>query len=314
MAHALLKMWATQLFFITLLSVGSNTVAEKVGLAAVSDNFISEEYPDNTCGGGDSLKVGVDENGNELRSLLKFDVSSIPAGAHITYVGLRLYLESKTGSGAGDLKLHPLTHDWSEGAKACSGNGIHATQSDESTWSDASYSSTSWPTPGGSFSPTESSARFSGAFAHASVFHYWRQRNMEATPPLIEDVQRWIDQPASNYGWILKADVFKRNTLPSHSVWQYASSESQITSQMPRLLIEYEMSESSSTITRYDQEDEEDSSESTLENTSRELWLLSWKKTYSGGSKTTYNWWNKKTYNWWNKKTYTPYRLSRRRV
>ena len=87
------------------------------------------------------------------------------------------------------------------------------TAEDDATWIHRFYDGSSkppppnpnhWTTPGGDFNPTASASRSVGA----NGSYTWG-----STAQLAADVQSWLDNPASNFGWLVKGpevqDVFR---------------------------------------------------------------------------------------------------------
>lgn len=106
--------------------------------------------------------------GANIRTLWRFDLSPIPAGAVINQVSAEFYVVSLTA--ANSLKLHSITQDWTEG---------------NATWStlNAAYDATTAST----LSPTTSQA-YSAAM-------------------LTSLVQQWLDGSTPNYGIMFRGAV-----------------------------------------------------------------------------------------------------------
>jgi hypothetical protein len=121
----------------------------------IADATIRQSYPDDNLGDWITLDAGrFSEDPYYLihRSLVKFDLSSIPAGSAIVSAKLQLYLRGVSAGVFGTfVYVYRVTHDWVEGDGT---NGV--------TWNDANYvaaspgSSTPW-TAGGEWT-TEDAA------------------------------------------------------------------------------------------------------------------------------------------------------------
>lgn len=148
-------------------------------------------------GVGTGIHVGVNNNGDERRALVRFDVSSIPAGATITSVRLRLFMSRSSPGAAIDVELHRITTAWSEGpADPGQGEGQGAPASaGDVTWTRAVYDTVSWGTAGGDFAAAASATE---AVATATGNYTWTSATLES------DVQAWVDG-AANQGWMLTA-------------------------------------------------------------------------------------------------------------
>jgi hypothetical protein len=111
---------------------------------------------DTYLGVNDSTNYGGKSNLNAVMGsswpLVKFDLSSLPAGSHVSSATLSMY--ATNGSNSGNVALHRMTRDWTE----TGGN-----------WA-TSDGSTAWTTPGGDFHPT---AVATTAFAGANTWLSW---------------------------------------------------------------------------------------------------------------------------------------------
>jgi len=137
------------------------------------------------------------------RAVLRFDVAAaVPPGATIEAARLRLHV-SNSNSGPTPVRLHRVLASWGEGASSSfGGNGAPALPGD-ATWIHRFHDGTPWTNPGGDFDPV--------ARAEASVdqvgFSLW-----DSTPGIVADVQSWLDDAASNSGWILLGDEGRPQT------------------------------------------------------------------------------------------------------
>src|SRR5262249_17726522 len=152
----------------------------------------------NSNGAGEFFIAGTTGTSAINRSLLKFDIAgSIPPGAVIMNVRLQLHV-SLTNShvGAVDMELHKVTSDWGEGtsnAGAQAGNGVSATTND-ATWVNNFYPSSVWNVAGGDFNSAVSAVQT----VDTTGFYFWNSFGMT------KDVQGWLTNPSSNFGWMLK--------------------------------------------------------------------------------------------------------------
>jgi hypothetical protein len=181
-------------------SVGAQ--AAQVLLNAQADTTLFEDAVQNSSGVGSFLFVGSIASGSPRRALIRFDLSSIPTGSTIDWVGLRFVVNrAGIGSSADDrVSLHALAAPWEEGTSDGGSGGAQATATD-ATWKfrifgtpSVSGSQVEWLTPGGDFDPVASaSVNVPGVGAYG----------VESTAALVADVQTWLDDPATNFGWIL---------------------------------------------------------------------------------------------------------------
>ena len=177
--------------------IGSIEVrAAAITLDASRDNTIySESFAQLSNGQGPFLYAGRNAQDNLRRTLLRFDLNAIPAGSTITSVKLTLAMD-RTISGAFDFSLHRLLATWGEGASNAGtpgGAGTNA-QAGDATWTLALFPGTAWSTPGGTFASTASATTSVGAIGS----YDW------ASAQVISDIQNWVNDPATNFGWLLK--------------------------------------------------------------------------------------------------------------
>jgi len=186
--------------------VSSSTNADtSVLIEASKDNTMFESPPNNSGGGAAGIFVGNNNTPSKRRGLLAFDIASyVPAGSTITGVELSMYLAQAPNTNNQTIGLHRLSLDWGENitdtsspAVSGAGNGVPAAPGD-ATWNANFFGTSSWPTPGatGSFNAIASGTAVVGGPAESQ--HQWL-----STSSLIGDVQGWLDNPSSNFGWAL---------------------------------------------------------------------------------------------------------------
>jgi len=165
------------------------------------DNTLYEYDPaegDHSNGAGFHFFAGENAMGELRRGVLAFDVTrAIPAGSTITAVSLTLNM-SMTPAGALTVELHKLLADWGEGtshAPMGEGDGAPATPND-ATWRHRFFDTIFWTNEGGDFSATVSASQTVDGIGQ----YTWSSTQMVA------DVQSWLDDPASNFGWLVLGD------------------------------------------------------------------------------------------------------------
>ena len=167
----------------------------QITLGAAKDNTLYEvNGAEVSNGAGDHLFAGRTNDGFRRRGLIAFDLSSIPPGATVTAVNLRLVM-SRSKAQAKNVGLHLVLQDWGEGTSHASGEegGGAIPTSGDATWTKRLYPSTAWSTAGGSFLAAASATT---AVNHEGAYT-WSSAGM------IADVQAWVDSPAMNFGWVL---------------------------------------------------------------------------------------------------------------
>ncbi len=173
--------------------------ADEVSLSASKDNSIYFEG-DLSNGAGDHLFSGRTASGNDRRALITFDIAaSVPMGATIDAVQLTLNVSKTPDSNSHSFSLFKLSVDWGEGisnAPDAEGAGIAAAIGD-ATWSHTFFDNSFWASAGGDFvSEASATAQIGGTGAVTWL----------STAALVADVQQWLDQSNSNFGWLLRGD------------------------------------------------------------------------------------------------------------
>lgn len=129
---------------------------------------------------GERLYVGADTSTPKDvgRSLLHFELSSIPRNSQILRSRLTLWFEAHTGESPIEIEAHALTRAYTH----------------EATWNKYNGTST-WSTAGGDYSPfTDGETKVQAKWAGERV-------SWGFTP----QVEQWVREPSSNYGILLKA-------------------------------------------------------------------------------------------------------------
>jgi hypothetical protein len=153
-------------------------------------------YDHSADGAGPHLWTSVIASGVKRRALVAFDLSAIPPGARIDAVELRMY-QSRARDGH-EVSVYRLLETWGEGSSDAggSGNGTAAMPGD-STWINRFHPGSAWQSPGGSRAAQASDVALVGA---QSGTYAW------SGAALLADVQRWVNEPAQNHGWLLIGD------------------------------------------------------------------------------------------------------------
>jgi hypothetical protein len=210
-------------------ALGSGSLADTVTITPVKDNTIYEQ-DDTSNGQGSFLFAGKTGQIRDSlrRALLAFDIAgSVPAGSTITSASLTLNLSKAASNQPFDFSLHRLLKDWGEGTSNAGqneGQGADASNGD-ATWSQAIVPDVTWTNLGGDFSMTPSATTSAAGLGK----YTW-----SSSPALVSDVQSWLDDSASNFGWILIG-----NETTSRSARRFDSRESPNAGNRPSLLIEF---------------------------------------------------------------------------
>ncbi|MEW5874721.1 MAG: DNRLRE domain-containing protein, partial [Candidatus Zixiibacteriota bacterium] len=215
---------------IAYLVVGGPALADMVTLGTAKDNTLYEDAQgDRSNGAGQYFFVGkTGPLAIELRrGLVQFDIAgNVPAGVTIDSVRLRLHM-SKTNSLGQNVSLRRVLADWGEGASDAAGEegaGGPAAAGD-ATWLHQFFNTTTWAAPGGDFSGTVS------ATTNVTTIGFY---NWGSTPQMRMDVQGWLDNPASNFGWILIG-----NEAATGNAQRFTAKEDTIPANRPSLVVHY---------------------------------------------------------------------------
>jgi hypothetical protein len=211
------------------------------------DSGASQNYSD---GGGPGFFAGTDGDpspGNIHRALIAFDLSGIPAGSTITNVQMTLTLALVAGAGQGlneansaTISLYDISRNWGEGTNGStftgvqgSGHGLPANPGD-ATWDAASFEQTFWVNAGGDHSSTASCTYTLMGNTVGTAFTW------PSTPQMVADVQGWLNNPSTNFGWeLINADETDLRTLYGFYSREWSTFPGGMASQEPALQVTY---------------------------------------------------------------------------
>ncbi|MCH1625960.1 DNRLRE domain-containing protein [Fredinandcohnia quinoae] len=153
----------------------------------VEDTNLRSGFPTQT--GGNDLEIGGGtSNGNTIRSLLKFDLSSIPQGSTIQSSSLNLWFSSTNGSTPIDISLFKVSKEWYE---------------NEASWNYAKISpSTAWINKGGDYVVSNNLAKVSSITIPTTLESSKKTWNVP-----VHIIQNWRKDITTNYGFIIKSDT-----------------------------------------------------------------------------------------------------------
>lgn len=216
----------------TLYKIQALSSVTPPALTASRDNTMYEEGKSN--GKGAHLyagRIGDLEPSIQYmkrRALLRFDLSSVPAGSVVTSASVTL-TTTKAITEDIDMSLHKVTSDWGEGnSNAGEPGGKGATpQANDATWSRRFHNTVSWSTPGGDFVSSPSATAMVDNFLSVP-------KTTWGGPGILADVQSWINTPAGNFGWVLigKEDL-------AYTAFRFASRENTVANDRPKLNLTY---------------------------------------------------------------------------
>lgn len=209
---------------------GPMVCADVVNLLPAKDNTLYQSSNSFSNGRGAHLFTGRTaqlDPFSRRRAVIAFDIAgNIPAGATINGVALRLFMSRSPTSAAMLTFLRRLDSDWGEGTSNDSGgegSGTVATAGD-ATWANTFFPNSFWNSFGGDFTVIPS-----GAAGVAGIGTYvWTSEQMAA------DVQDWLDNPATNFGWILTG-----SESASRTAKRFDSKENPFESRRPQLIVDF---------------------------------------------------------------------------
>jgi hypothetical protein len=230
-------------FLVALLLAGTGA-ADVINAPVARDNTIFESPNTNSNALGGTFFAGASGGAAATRrGLLAFDLSGIPAGVQIDRVTLRLTLADVAAQelSARNVSLHRLTSDWGEGTSNAgnsggSGNGVAATTGD-ATWLMQFYNADPWTTPGGDYSGAASATTLVGTLADVGTVYEWETLRGGAPSGLVLDVETWLANPGTNFGWLVKVD--DETTL--RTVRRFWSGDATNVALRPELEVEYSL-------------------------------------------------------------------------
>lgn len=185
-------------------------LAEEVTLSAVADTSLFGNDPDYNFGRQRDLPsggLGAQARTSRLcRVLYKFDIAaSIPAGAAIEAAEMKLSISRQIPDNArtSDFVLNRVLVDWGEGMGFGERPGGREAIEGEATWNRRFHPDEAWSAPGGQFGvdfAAEQSAlieKVHGSKLRATTYSF------ALDPTGVADLQSMLDEPASNFGWVL---------------------------------------------------------------------------------------------------------------
>ncbi len=201
-------------------------ITRTVSMEPAKDNTLYEsESGALSNGAGQYLFAGRTDDSKLRRAVLAFDMARVMPGATVINATLTLHV-SRSASSNVPVTVHPLARDWGEGASNASGEEGGGTQSapGDATWRHTFFDTAQWTTAGGDYAATPLATMVVGGVGA----YQW------ASPALTVDVQRWLDQPNENFGWIvLGAEAIDK------SAKRFDSRENATPANRPRLIITY---------------------------------------------------------------------------
>lgn len=150
---------------------------DTINLDAAADTTISDGGL-NSAGGSDATMVtGRTAGGARARGLMRFDLSSIPAGSVINSASMTITVYKNHLGVSTSHNLHRLLQDWTEGGATWAGSGLAL-----------------WPA-GGNFVANQDASTTIGSVGSFTF---------TSTAQLLGTVRMWYTNSASNFGWVFR--------------------------------------------------------------------------------------------------------------
>ena len=216
--------WVSSILAVSTLSLG----AASVTITPSADTALFERTPTGNLGATASIPAGTTAASTRSRALMKFDLSGrVPSNATINSVRVILtVVKQPLAPQPSSFRLFRMAQSWVEGTKADIIGG--AATAGEPTWEHRASPSTAWSAPGAA-APADFVLVASGSMQVAGPGSY----SMASTSGLVADVQAWLQNPATNYGWIL---ISQSESTPS-TARRFGARED--TANSPRLEIDF---------------------------------------------------------------------------
>ncbi len=184
-----------------LLTGAAQLHSEVITLNPSQDATLYEEGVTLQNGLGPNLFVGFTNGANARRSLLAFDIAgNLPPNARVNRVSLTVSVNQVPDIFREDLfGLHRVSAAWQEGEVNATREGRGQAGGRGATW--GSTGNEDWSALGGDFTEAASASVLIGEAASYS----W-----ESTPQLVADVQSWLEDPQTNFGWAIVGSETER--------------------------------------------------------------------------------------------------------
>ncbi|MDB6110648.1 MAG: hypothetical protein JWR69_2398 [Pedosphaera sp.] len=201
------------LTLFALLCIPWTGFASFIILYPSADTTLSENYPSNNFGGLRFVNAGTTQNRTMNRGLFQFGIAaSLPAGSRIQAASLILEVTHlpEADYAFADFGLHRVLKPWGEGSgvtgASAPGAGVgRPAITNEANWFDRfAFTTNSWATlvgaPTNDYMPETSSIQTIYGLGDSPY-------TFVSTARMIADVQQWLDDPQTNFGWMLKPEA-----------------------------------------------------------------------------------------------------------
>jgi uncharacterized repeat protein (TIGR01451 family) len=200
-------------------------------LAPFKDNTLYESAGGALSNGvGEFMFAGRTDAAVLRRALMAFDVSALPANAIVESVELTLNMSKTARPDPFNFTLHRVLADWGEGTSDAGGRiptdgggGGAASTTGDATWVHRLFNFAFWNNPGGDFDAFEAATVAVGTLG----LYTWSGNGLRA------DVEFWRQNPAQNFGWMLRGNELTNKTAKRFDTHENGDGTG------PRLVITY---------------------------------------------------------------------------
>jgi spore coat protein A len=206
--------------------------ADVVNIPPVSDNTLIQTTDGGLSAGGSQFffagRTNQGTGNDKRRGVLKFDLAAaIPPGSTVNSASLTLRMSKSNQAGSTLVRLYRLLAPWGEGTSGNTGgqggDGGASTPND-ATWIHRFWPEAPWTTPGGDYSGVLSASAIVGGINFYTF----------SSTTLAADVQGWVNDSATNFGWIVIGD---ENSAPTAK--RFDSRTNSTVANRPRLTVNF---------------------------------------------------------------------------
>ena len=178
---------------------------DTVFLTPSADTALLQAFPSNNFGAQAYFNSGTTQTYLTNRGLMKFDLAAaLPAGAKITFAQLSLEVVGQPvdGDAPSSFQLRRMLRDWGEGTKKGNPPTLGATATaGEANWTHRLAQTTNtWAAPGGGEGIDFVTANSGEQYVYGINLSPYL---FDATTNMLADLQSWLAQPETNFGWLL---------------------------------------------------------------------------------------------------------------
>ncbi len=197
----------------------------QVTLPATEDTYLNQAQLIDNFGASGDININHRDGNRVMRTIIKFDVTTLPAGAIVTNANLRLYANRSDGQFA--TNVHRITSDWNESAGVAAGTNNLA-----ANWTNRieAVPDLPWTTLGGDFDASILATR--ATFSAQNTYSDWSGAALGTV------VQNWKSGAFQNFGVVIKATPATENVSGSgDDRWEFNSRTAG--SNLPLLVVDY---------------------------------------------------------------------------